>query len=100
MILIDTNFILTCLKQKIDLFSQFEVLLPGDEIVTLKSVIQELENLKNDKDLLIGCVSGAILKEDYLDLLKQAGFKEIIIHKEIPAFLPDYGLSITFSAVK
>lgn len=58
------------------------------------------DDLKNDKDLLIGCVSGAILKDDYLNLLQQAGFSNIIIHKEIPAFLPEYGLSITFSATK
>jgi len=58
------------------------------------------EELKNNKDLLIGCVSGAILKEDYLNLLTKAGFMAITIHKETPAFLPDYGLSITFSAVK
>jgi SAM-dependent methyltransferase len=58
------------------------------------------EDLKNDKDLLVGCVSGAILKEDYLNLLRQAGFTNIEIHKEIPAFLPEYGLSITFSATK
>jgi len=58
------------------------------------------EELLNNKDLLIGCVSGAILKEDYISLLEQAGFTEITIHKETPAFLPDYGLSITFSSVK
>jgi len=58
------------------------------------------ESLKDDKDLLIGCVSGAILKEKYLDLLKQTGFLNITIYKETPAFLPGYGLSITFSAFK
>lgn len=58
------------------------------------------EDLKNNKELLIGCVSGAILKQEYLDLLEKAGFSDIIIHKETPAFLPDYGLSITYSAVK
>lgn len=58
------------------------------------------EELKNDKELLVGCVSGAILKQDYLDLLKKVGFANITIHKETPAFLPDYGLSITFLAFK
>ncbi len=58
------------------------------------------EDLKNDKDLLVGCISGAILKQDYLDLLKKAGFSNITIHKESPAFLPEYALSITFSAFK
>lgn len=67
------------------------------DVVLIKALPDEL---LNDKDLLIGCVSGAILKEDYLKLLEQVGFTDITIHKEIPAFLPDYGLSITFSAVK
>ncbi|MDD3532366.1 MAG: arsenite methyltransferase, partial [Candidatus Shapirobacteria bacterium] len=58
------------------------------------------DELRNDKELLVGCVSGAILKQDYLDLLKKAGFSNITIHKEAPAFLPDYGLSITYSAFK
>jgi SAM-dependent methyltransferase len=58
------------------------------------------EELKIDNELLIGCVSGAILKEDYLNLLKKAGFSNINIHKETPAFLEDYALSITFSAIK
>ena len=58
------------------------------------------EKLKNDKELLVGCISGAILKQDYLGLLKKSGFSNIVIHKETPSFLPNYGLSITFSAVK
>lgn len=67
------------------------------DVVLIKPLPEEL---KNDKDLLIGCISGAILKQDYLKLLKQAGFSDIKIHKEMPAFLEEYGLSITFSAVK
>ena len=58
------------------------------------------DKIKNDKELLVGCVSGAILKQDYLDLLKRVGFSKITIHKESPAFLKDYGLSITYSAFK
>lgn len=30
---------------------------------------------KNDKDLLSGCVAGALLKDDYLHIIKQVGFK-------------------------
>jgi len=58
------------------------------------------EEIKNDKELLVGCVSGAILKNDYLDLLKESGFKKIIIHKELPGFLQDLSQSITYSAIK
>jgi len=56
--------------------------------------------LKNDEELLSGCVAGAILKENYLDLLKKAGFVDITIHTTIPGFLKDFTESITFSAFK
>jgi SAM-dependent methyltransferase len=71
--------------------------LMASDVVLVKPLPDEL---KNDEELLVGCVSGAILKQDYLDLLGEAGFTDITIHKETPAFLPDYGLSITFSAFK
>lgn len=41
------------------------------DIVLLENLSQEQ---KNDKDLLTGCVAGAILKDDYLDVIKKAGF--------------------------
>jgi hypothetical protein len=63
----------------------------------LKPLPQEL---LNDEALLVGCVSNAILKQDYLTLLKNAGFSEIHISKEVPAFLPEYAISITYSANK
>jgi len=40
------------------------------------------EDLKNDKDLLAGCVAGAILKEEYLSLLKKAGFSVEILDED------------------
>lgn len=67
------------------------------DVVLIKPLPEEL---MDDEELLAGCVSGAILKKDYIKLLKKAGFSDITIHKETPAFLPDYGLSITYSAYK
>ncbi|MCJ7827522.1 arsenite methyltransferase, partial [Patescibacteria group bacterium] len=71
--------------------------LMASDVVLIKPLPEEL---KKDEELLVGCVSGAILKLDYLKLLEKAGFIDITIHKETPTFLPDYGLNITFSAVK
>lgn len=71
--------------------------LMASDVVLVKELPKEL---KEDEELLVGCISGAILKEDYLKLLGEAGFTDVTIHKETPAFLPDYSLSITFSAVK
>lgn len=67
------------------------------DVVLIKPLPDEL---REDADLLIGCISGAISKQDYLRLLANAGFSNITIHKEIPAFLPEYASSITYSAVK
>lgn len=67
------------------------------DVVLIKPLPDEL---KDDTDLLTGCVSGAVLKQDYLKLLSNAGFSNITIYREVPAFLPEYALSMTYSAVK
>lgn len=98
-----SNCVINLAPDKARVFNEtFRVLKTGGRLMVSDVVLVKPlpEDLKNDKDLLIGCVSGAILKEDYLNLLKQAEFTDIKIHKETPAFLPGYGLSITFSAVK
>ncbi len=43
------------------------------------------EEQKNDRDLLSGCVAGALQKDDYLDKIKNVGFKVSILseNKEI-----------------
>ena len=40
------------------------------------------EEQKTSPDLLSGCVAGALQKEDYLELIKQAGFKVNIISED------------------
>lgn len=98
-----SNCVINLAPDKAKVFKEtYRVLKTGGRLMVSDVVLSKPlpEDLLNDKDLLIGCVSGAILKEDYLNLLKQTGFTDITIHKETPAFLPDYGLSITFSAVK
>lgn len=47
--LIDTNFILTCMKQKIDFFE--EIPLIGIQIIIPEEVIAELEKLKKETAL-------------------------------------------------
>jgi ubiquinone/menaquinone biosynthesis C-methylase UbiE len=98
-----SNCVINLAPDKAKVFNEtYRVLKIGGRLMVSDVVlIKPLpEDLKNDKDLLVGCVSGAILKDEYLDLLKEAGFANITIHKEIPAFLPEYGRSITFSATK
>lgn len=98
-----SNCVINLVPDKARVFQEtYRVLKIGGRLMVSDVVLAKPlpADLKNNKDFLIGCISGAILKEEYLNLLKQAGFSNIIIHKETPAFLPEYGLSITFSATK
>lgn len=98
-----SNCVINLAPDKLKVFKEtYRVLKTGGRLMVSDVVLAKPlpQDLLEDKDLLIGCVSGAILKDRYLNFLKQAGFSNITIHKEIPAFLPEYGLSITFSAVK
>ncbi len=47
------------------------------------------EGLQKSAEMYAGCVSGAIQKEEYLSIIKEAGFKNIIIQKEKRINLPD-----------
>jgi SAM-dependent methyltransferase len=49
--------------------------------------------LKSDAEMYAGCVSGAIQKEVYLELIKVNGFENIIVQKEKPINIPDDILS-------
>jgi SAM-dependent methyltransferase len=98
-----SNCVINLAPSKAQVFSEIHrVLKSGGRLMVSDVVLTKPlpAELKNDKDLLVGCISGAILKEDYLNLLKQTGFTDIEIYKETPSFLPEYSLSITFSATK
>jgi uncharacterized protein len=46
-ILLDTNFIINCVKQKIDFFEEIKLL--GFKIIIPENVIREIEKIKNSK---------------------------------------------------
>lgn len=41
--------------------------------------------VKESIDAYVGCVAGALLKDEYLATIESAGFKEVAIHAETPA---------------
>ncbi|QLC50899.1 arsenite methyltransferase [Methanolobus zinderi] len=49
------------------------------DIVLLKELTSEE---RNDEELICSCVGGALMKEDYLDLIKEAGFEISIIDED------------------
>lgn len=71
----------------------FRVLKPGGRMYLSDMVLlAELpEDLKNNKDLLAGCVAGGLLKEEYLRLLKEAGFSVEILSEDSEISERQYG---------
>ncbi len=98
-----SNCVINLAPDKAKVFKEiYRVLKPGGRLMVSDVVLVKPlpQNIKDNPELLTGCVSGAILKSEYLDLLKQAGFSDIKIQKQQPGFLEGYSLSLTYSAAK
>jgi ubiquinone/menaquinone biosynthesis C-methylase UbiE len=63
----------------------FRVLKPGGRLMVSDIVLlKELpEAIKNSMKAYIGCLSGAIMKDSYIEVIKQVGFNEVKIMEEI-----------------
>jgi arsenite methyltransferase len=73
----------------------FRVLKPGGHfsISDIVLVGDLPEALRKDAEMYAGCVSGAVQKEVYLEMITGAGFKNITLQKEKAIFIPDDILS-------
>lgn len=78
----------------------YRILKPGGHFSISDIVLKgELpEGLKRDAELYVGCVSGAILKEDYLRIVHEAGFTNLTIQKEREIAMPTEVLQNYLSA--
>jgi len=56
------------------------------DIVTYNAIP---DGLRDEAALYAGCVSGALIKEDYLKLIEEAGFINVNVQKETKMQLPD-----------
>lgn len=81
-----SNCVINLAPDKEKVFKEtFRVLKPGGAMYISDMVLLgELpDDLKNDKDLLTSCLAGALLKEEYLRLLKEAGFSVEILNEDL-----------------
>lgn len=69
----------------------YRVLKPGAHFSISDIVLEGAlpQNIQHAAEMYAGCVSGAIQKQVYLDLIQQNGFTGIAIQKEKPILIPD-----------
>jgi MoaA/NifB/PqqE/SkfB family radical SAM enzyme/ubiquinone/menaquinone biosynthesis C-methylase UbiE len=83
--IIISNCVINLSPEKERVFQEaFRVLRPGGRMMVSDIVLlKELPNfIKNSVEGYIGCLSGAIMKEEYLGFIKAAGFQEVTILEE------------------
>ena len=89
-----SNCVINLAPDKEKVFREtFRVLKPeGRMYISDMVLLEDLpEDLKNDSGLLAGCVAGAVLKEEYLGLLKKAGFSVEIVAEDSDISKWQYG---------
>lgn len=91
-----SNCVLNLVPDKQKAFAEtYRILKPGGHF-SISDVVTSgdlPESFKEDAEMYAGCVSGAINRDDYLAIVKEAGFKNLRIQKEKKIDLPDEILS-------
>lgn len=91
-----SNCVLNLVPNKHKVFSEiFRVLKPGGHF-SISDIVLEgniPEKWKQVAELYSGCISGAIQKKAYLNIIEEAGFTNITLQKEKKIILPDDILS-------
>ncbi len=80
-----SNCVINLSPDKRRVFSEaFRVLKPGGRLMVSDLVLlKELPDfLKNSVEAYVGCLSGAILKDEYIEGIKEAGFRDVRIIDE------------------
>ncbi|HLY68528.1 MAG TPA: arsenite methyltransferase [Puia sp.] len=91
-----SNCVLNLVPNKNGVFQEiFRVLKPGGHFSISDIVlVGELpEKIRKTAEMYSGCVTGAIQKQQYLEIIQQTGFKDLAIQKEKAIVLPDDLLS-------
>lgn len=87
-----SNCVLNLVPNKDKVFKEiYRVLKPGGHFSISDVVLvgHLPERLRDAAEMYAGCVSGAIQKETYLELIEQSGFTNISLQKEKAIIIPD-----------
>jgi SAM-dependent methyltransferase len=87
-----SNCVLNLVPNKDGVFKEiYRVLKPGGHFSISDIVLEGIlpKALKEAAEMYAGCVSGAIQKQVYLELIESNGFKNITVQKEKEIIIPD-----------
>ncbi|OFY84660.1 MAG: arsenite S-adenosylmethyltransferase [Bacteroidetes bacterium RIFCSPLOWO2_12_FULL_35_15] len=87
-----SNCVLNLVPNKVNAFKEiYRVLKPGGHFsISDVVLIGELpDGLKQDAEMYAGCVSGAIQKSEYLNIIKESGFENSTVQKDKAISIPD-----------
>lgn len=87
-----SNCVLNLVPNKEAVFQEiYRVLKPGGHFSISDIVLSgELpETLVKDAEMYAGCVAGAVQKEEYLQFINSAGFRNVIVQKQKAIVIPD-----------
>ncbi|MBS1932620.1 MAG: arsenite methyltransferase [Bacteroidetes bacterium] len=87
-----SNCVLNLVPNKDNVFKEiFRVLKPGGHF-SISDIVLEGElpaEIKKTAEMYVGCIAGAIQKQNYMALIKANGFENILIQKEKNIVVPD-----------
>lgn len=91
-----SNCVMNLVPNKQKAFAEtFRIIKQGGHFSISDIVLQgELpDDLRKEATLYAGCISGAVQKEEYLRIIKEAGFKNIIVQKDRKIDIPNHILA-------
>jgi ubiquinone/menaquinone biosynthesis C-methylase UbiE len=87
-----SNCVLNLVPDKTKAFSEImRVLKPGGHFCVSDVVIKGNlpDKIRQDAEMYVGCVSGALEMDDYMRIIQEQGFKDVTIHKQKNIDLPE-----------
>jgi arsenite methyltransferase len=95
-----SNCVLNLVPDKVKAFSEiYRITKPGGHFSVSDIVVKgELpEDVKKSAEMYAGCVAGAVQHDEYLKIIEQTGFKNIIVKKSKQITLPDNTMRLILS---
>ena len=83
--IIISNCVINLSPDKPRVFAEaLRVLKPGGRLVVsdLVHLVPVPENLRASEDLLVGCIANAEMKDRYVEMIREAGFKDVTVVQE------------------